>query len=288
MYRIESKDKLIALNYLGLLSIAGEDAKKFLQGQFTCDLEEISPTQSRMGAQCNPQGRVICLFRLYWFNNQYLLQIPRELIPRVMASLKKYAVFFKVHLTDVSDVFKQMGYTGQLDQYPNSINEGLEINHHLIVRVNGADARYMILGENNFFTHEAAQPEENWKYLEIHSNIPTIYPETSEKFLPHELNLPQLNAISFKKGCYTGQEIIARMEYKAKLKKRLFSATAHSPITPLRGGEIYQASNPCGNIVDFCQVGYNKWELLVIAPIDEVTQKTLSLDTEQQIILNFK
>jgi folate-binding Fe-S cluster repair protein YgfZ len=94
---------IINLRHLGHLCISGPDAKKFLQGQLTCNLDEITPTNSTLGAHCNPQGRVISLFRLFIFLDNYYLQMPREMIPIAQKALQKYAVFFKVKLSDASD-----------------------------------------------------------------------------------------------------------------------------------------------------------------------------------------
>ncbi len=102
---------------------------------------------------------------------------------------------------------------------------------------------------------EASGSDEEWKLFNIVSNIPTIYPESSEKFLPHDLNLPELGGVSFDKGCYTGQEIIARMQYKAKLKNHLTHTRIQSENTPVIGED---------NVVDFVQIDYNTYEVLMI------------------------
>lgn len=229
------------LNHLGLLCIAGEGAKKFLQGQLTCNMDDLTPTSSLLGAHCNPQGRVISLFKIFLFQDKYYLQMPCELIPVAYAALKKYAVFFKVTLEDVSNNPEHISY----------------------------------------FNSQAMTS----KHEDISAGIPAIYPETSEKFLPHELNLHILQGISFNKGCYTGQEIIARMQYRGKLKNHMYLAQSHSTSAPMRGNEIFKASGACGTIVDFAEVGYNSYELLVIAPEADVDSTPLFLDEDKTILL---
>jgi len=219
---------------LGLLKITGEHTKQFLQGQLTCDVNEVTASQSQLGAHCNPQGRIISFFRLFTKNGDYYLQMPRELIPIAMSALQKYAVFFKTILTDVSD-----------------------------------DSTYA----------------SDWKKRDIEQGIPAIYPETSEKFLPHDLNLPQLNAVSFTKGCYTGQEIIARMQYRGKLKKHLYRATVHTTLPLKRGSDIYLEGKSCGNIVDFCEMDNNRYELLVIAQEEDIQTQSLTIDAEKKYFL---
>jgi folate-binding protein YgfZ len=191
----------------GLLKVSGIDAKKFLQGQLSCDVEAITSTQTSLGAHCNPQGRVISLFRLFLYQDAYYLLMPASMINIAMQALKKYAVFFKVEMNDASAALSDIAEQVSLENY-----------------------------------------------TDILKGIPAIYPETSGKFLPHDLNLPNLNAVNFHKGCYTGQEIIARMHYKATLKNRLYHATINSPITIQPGMEVYcnanQTKQVVGTVVD--------------------------------------
>jgi tRNA-modifying protein YgfZ len=196
----------------GLLKISGDDAKKLLQGQLTCDLEQIT-AEASFGAHCNPQGRVISFFRIFKVSPDYYLQMPRCLIPIALKALQKYAIFYKAILSDVSV------------NYPDLL-----------------------------------KPVE--KEHDIKANIPAIYPETSGKFLPHDLNLHELkDTISFEKGCYTGQEIIARMQHLGKIKRHLYRITLQGNSPPVRGDDL---DHQQGQVVDYCQIDYNTFEVLVI------------------------
>lgn len=272
------------LSHLGLLSIAGKDAEKLLQGQLTCDLTEVCATQSRLGAHCNPQGRIISLFRLFNYQDQYYLQMPKELLPIAKAALQKYAVFYKVTIS-IDDTLQQAGYYAdalrtRYPELPLENNAAICINDTLIIKIPGSVERYLLIGAHLDIENKIA--ESSWKMLDIRANIPAIYPETSEKFLPHEINLPLLNAVSFKKGCFTGQEIIARMEYRGKLKKHLYRAEVQSDDAPIRGADIFTGKETGGKLVDFCQLSYHHYELLVIA---QDNPPTLSLDTDNQVII---
>lgn len=287
------------LTPIGLIAVSGSDAKKFLQGQLTCNLDDITPTQTRLAAHCNPQGRIISLFRLFMLFDTYYLQMPLELIPIALAALKKYSVFFKTELRDVSEQFMQVGCSGDsiatvFTTLPNQINEAQLINNLIIINVPSEEPRYEIMGPINemktfqeiLSNHQMSY--NNWKYLNIKAGIPAIYPATSEKFLPHDLNLPELHAVSFQKGCFTGQEIIARMQYRGKLKNHLYRASVKTEKTPELGQDIYQNSVSCGSIVDYCQIDSQEYELLVIASQNDVTSSTsLSLFPEKKAILNF-
>jgi folate-binding protein YgfZ len=176
----------------GILKISGPQAATFLQGQITCDANQASSTPL-LGAHCNREGRVISLFYLYSIGKDYYMIMDADMVSITQAALKKYAVFFKVTLEDVTA--------------SNPANINLYEDSELIQK-----------------------------------NIPIIYPDTSGKFLPHDLNLQLLNAIDFNKGCYTGQEIIARMHYRGKLKNYLYSVcfktNAPQPGTEISSGTV--------------------------------------------------
>ncbi|TAK77501.1 MAG: folate-binding protein [Gammaproteobacteria bacterium] len=217
----------------GLLKVSGTDAKKLLQGQLTCDVEKASSTECLMGAHCNPQGRVIFLFYLFLLQDAYYLAMPHQMVAIALAALKKYAIFYKVALSDASDQLRVIG----------CIND---------------TSRSRMLSETP--PSPSLASFEEWKQLQINNKTPAIYPETSGKFLPHELNLHQLNAIDFEKGCYTGQEIIARMHYRGKLKNHLYLANITSPSPPTLGSDVPSL----GMVVDVYQEAYNKYKALMV------------------------
>ncbi len=227
------------LSHLGLVKVSGTDAKKLLQGQLTCHLDDITSAQGHLGAHCNPQGRVISLFYIFLFQDAYYLLMPRHLMPIAMAALKKYAIFYKTELTDASKDLSVLGWIKTTEE------RGLIISlkeHRQELPEHFAQAPFLTSQE--------------WKQLDLQEGIPAIYPETSGKFLPHEINLEKLGAIHFEKGCYTGQEIIARMHYRGKLKNHLYHAMIIS-VSPLHPGtDVYSQQNQeiktSGVIVDAC------------------------------------
>ena len=265
---------LYDLSGAGLLRISGPDAKKLLQGQLTCDLDEVSPQQGAMGAHCNPQGRVISFFYLLMLADAYYLLLPREMVTLASAALKKFSVFYKVNLEDVSDALTVAGF-----QTDSNL-----VNTENMARLNLPNQRFILLGsvaEMKTFCDKRLQTNfdllraEAWHARNIEEKIPAVYAATSSKFLPHEINLPALNAVNFNKGCYTGQEIIARMHYRGKLKTHLFKAMLTTDHLPAPGSLIYASqdnpSRPVGTVVDTCQTGYNNYLVLLIT--DEMNAK---------------
>jgi len=197
----------------GLLKISGPDAKKLLQGQLTTDVNALVQNTSMLSALCNREGRIISLFRLFLHNDAYYLFMLKAMVPITIATLKKFAVFYKVALDDASDELPTLAKAFPLE-----------------------------------------------KYADLQQKVPAIYPETSGKFLPHELRLPELNAISFDKGCFTGQEIIARMHYKGKMKKQLITTTLETTETLLPGQDLFQG----GVIVDVELKSKDNYNILLL------------------------
>ncbi|MCD6038745.1 MAG: ygfZ [Gammaproteobacteria bacterium] len=273
--QIFKEQSIVNLSELGLLCVEGIDAKQFLQGQLTCDLNQITLTQTRLGAYCNIQGRVTCVFRLFYYQERYYLQMPKSMVSIILEIFKKYAVFFKVTLSDASDSFICIGYNGNqlqdaISNIPNHIDEIIESDNLLILKLIN---HFEIFGQlapictlwDKLMVKNHYIPSESWKYLAFKENRPTVYPETSGQFLPHDINLPQLNAISFNKGCYMGQEIIARMHYKGKLKNQLYYARVVTEHLPQRGADIYDEEKNAGMIVDYYKTGDHTYILQIIA-----------------------
>lgn len=258
-----------ALSHLGLLCVEGNDAKKLLQGQLTCHLDELVEGGTLLGAHCNPQGRMISFFRIFLSDKKYYLQMPRTSVSLALAALRKYAVFFKVTLSDISDSILQLGFE---DDHQTETKDSFKISGNRLMTFNKPLSLKKL---------SAAK----WKQIDIELGIPAIYPETVEKFLPHELNLPKLQAISFNKGCFTGQEIIARMEYRGKLKTHLYKAKVKSPILPQRGQPFFHEKGEAGFIVDFAEIGYNEYALLITANENEINTVNYFLDADKTIIL---
>lgn len=235
------------LTNISFLSIQGADAEKFLQGQLTCDIREATQHTTRLSGHCNPKGRLHGIFHVIQLEtNHYCLALPDIQLMHVMNTLKKYAIFSKVKI----DILPMYSFGLFADQaHINQINEKLinlndfdkydipenEISYIKIPSHNQNIYRFfVIIHSKEGVAKKIEHHWQNlismgfkfastifWNKLNILALLPTIYPQTTEKCLPHYLNLPQLQAVNFKKGCYTGQEIVARMEYLGNIKKTI-------------------------------------------------------------------
>jgi tRNA-modifying protein YgfZ len=286
--------QIMDLSHLGILRVSGDGAKKLLQGQLTCDLEEVSENQTRLGAYCLPQGRMISLFRIFQWQQDYYLQMAAEIVPATLATLKKYAVFFKVILTDASAALSRFSYSGVqaeaelqkvFSTLPGGPDSAVVCDNTLILRMAGELPHYELIcpvAEGNAL-HEKllatakSAPVDIWKYLNLTAGIPDLYTATTGKLLPHDVNLPRLNGVSFNKGCYTGQEIVARMHYRGNLKKQMYRGRVNSAVQPLPGADIFNPA-ACGMIIDSCRETADTYQILFLTDKNSIENEQLFAD----------
>lgn len=228
----ESNQHVYPIAHLGILTVAGSDAAKFLQGQITCNINDLTDIKSSLGAMCNPNGRAITTFLLIKNADVFLMILPKELLAPVKKRLQMYVLRSDVVLTDSSDELCLIGLsdTAQPDEAPDYHFVTSCQEENIVVNFQG---RYLVIAEpdnaRTFWSkqvNQGFQPADSaqWRYLDILSGIPWLSAETSEAFIPQMLNLDKLGGISFNKGCYTGQEVVARTHYLGKAKREMFLA----------------------------------------------------------------
>ena len=226
--------------HLAVLTVSGKDAAKLLQGQITCDVNVVSETKSSLGALCNPKGRAITTFLLVKTGDVFLMVLPKELLEAVKKRLQMYVLRSDVTLTDSSGQLCLVGLCHPDNQSGSLFATTQE--EIIAVNLSETESRYLVIAEvdkaialwSDRIGNQGFQPEnsEQWRYLDIISGIPWLTTETCEEFIPQMLNLDLLGGISFNKGCYTGQEIVARTHYLGKAKRALFLAECDTPYTP--------------------------------------------------------
>jgi len=244
------------LSHEGVLAVRGSDAAKFLQGQLTCNLNYLSDTQASLGARCTQKGRMQSSFRILLQGDGVLLAMASELLEPQLADLKKYAVFSKSKLTDESAAWVRFGL---MNADPALTELGLELpaetdsvvrNDTLIaIRVSPGRAELWVPAEQgdavrNQLAATLEQTDLNeWLLGQIRAGIGQVMPQTRELFIPQMLNLQAVGGVSFKKGCYTGQEIVARMQYLGKLKRRLYRLSLATSEMPAPGTPLFSPSH---------------------------------------------
>ncbi len=246
------------LAHTGLIAVRGPDAATFLQNQFSNDVREVSQQHSQMSAYCNPKGRILACFRIFMHDETYYLRMPRELIDAILKRLRMFVLRAKVTLEDASDTLVHIGIASPhgatelkdiLGSLPENIDDAVYSNRLTVIRLPGAQPRFEIIGEfaaakdvwNKLGAHAIPVGAGVWDLLDIRAGIPTVYTATSEAFVPQMVNLHLINGVSFKKGCYPGQEIVARMHYLGTLKRRMYLAHILSDTAPQPGDALYGA-----------------------------------------------
>ncbi|MGU9817159.1 CAF17-like 4Fe-4S cluster assembly/insertion protein YgfZ [Pseudomonas sp. LF135] len=244
------------LSHEGVLAVRGADAAKFLQGQLTCNLNYLSDTQASLGARCTQKGRMQSSFRILLQGDGVLLAMASELLEPQLADLKKYAVFSKSKLTDESAAWVRFGLSNA-DQALASLGLELPAETDSVARSDTLIAIRVSPGRSELWVpveHTEAvraqlatqlQPADlnQWLLGQIRAGIGQVMPQTRELFIPQMLNLQAVGGVSFKKGCYTGQEIVARMQYLGKLKRRLYRLSLDATELPEPGTPLFAPSH---------------------------------------------
>jgi len=230
---------LVALTNYSAISLNGEEQNKYLQGQVTCDVNTLTPSNVLTGAHCNAKGKVFSCFRLFSRNESHLLFQPKSTLDNSLSELKKFGVFSKVDINEVKNLafFALVGKQAEtllknaFGQSPCHLTPVIQFNTTTIVYLPGNDDRYLIIDElTNLeailsqFSLPLYNPE-IWTLLEIKEGFPCLSILETNEYVPQMLNMQSINGISFTKGCYLGQETVARMQYLGKNKKAMYALT---------------------------------------------------------------
>ncbi len=298
------------LSHLGLIAATGPDAQAFLQGQFSNDVREVTEQSSQLNAYCSPKGRVLALFRLFKWADTYYLSLPHEILEATLKRLRMFVLRSQVMLAKASDNLVAIGLSGPdaevklaniLGDLPQGIDNSLQINYAgdrlTCIRIPGQQPRFIIYGDLNavkalwteFADHVTSVGINAWKLLDIRSGIPVIYPATVDAFVPQMINLQDINAVSFKKGCYPGQEIVARMQYLGTLKRRMYQLQVDSSVQPLPGDDLYinESDQSVGQIVDAQPAPQGGFELLAVLQIANTAEGKVRLHSRQGSLIQF-
>ncbi|WP_114326005.1 tRNA-modifying protein YgfZ [Candidatus Colwellia aromaticivorans] len=228
---------LVSLDNYSAISLTGEEQTSYLQGQVTCDVNSSSDNNLLIGAHCNAKGKVFSAFRLINRNAAHLLIQPKASISGSISELKKFGVFAKVDITPTDELnfFALIGEQAtailqeHFNQIPDSLTPVVQSNTTTLVYVAGKQARYLLIDESPVLENIIGKlnlPIYNstlWNLLEINEGFPQLSSVYSGEYVPQMLNLQAINGISFTKGCYLGQETVARMQYLGKNKRALYS-----------------------------------------------------------------
>ncbi len=286
---MESKSSFLnpyILKHLAIIEIAGNDAQSFLQRQLTSDVSEVTHERAQFSAYLNPKGRVIANFILMMRYQKYYLVITKELAEILTRRLKLYRLRAKVAIDIRPDLVfcSCIGASGMVDSsLPKSVWETELIDESTVLRWPGVDRRHGILtalGQvQGAATSENLCPAEMWWAQDIAAGIPWVVPDTSETMVAQAINLDLLDAINWTKGCYPGQEIVARLHYRGGINRRMFQAYCNARAAP-KPGDVITCPDIVGSqtgmvINSLIQKNGQRAEMLVSVPLKFINHKSL-------------
>jgi folate-binding protein YgfZ len=307
--RLVARDGIVLcdLSQFGILKISGEEAQSFLQNLSSNDIKTVTPAQAQLSSLNTAKGRVLTTFIVRQTGADYYLHLPAALVAAIQKKLTMYVLRSKVKIEDVSTQLVCIGIAGKGAAALLQANIG-ELPQSTLAVAQHANASIMRVGDDRFQIITAsehapalwqqlcaqARPVGSpcWDWLNIRSGIPVVLPATQEQFVLQMLNLDILGGVSFKKGCYPGQEIVARMHYLGKLKQRTFLAHVDSDIAPQPNDSLYSddyAGQSSGNILNAApapQGGYDVLATLHISSVKDV--RAVHWQAADGAVLNFQ
>ncbi len=275
----------VGLPDLGVLRVRGPDAVRFLQGQLSCDVTRLSPQRTLLAGYHNPQGRVIAVLRLLlWEQDDVVAIAPREIVSVTLTRLARYVLRSKVRLADESQQWAIQGYLCGERSEPGSAPQAAPAQH-LPAAVTlpadesqwrSPDVLWMRLDAQRLLSATPAANEQaaaddaalhKWHALAIAAGEPQVLSATSEEFVAQMLNLDALGAVAFDKGCYTGQEVIARAHYRGRIKRRMQRFLTQDLCTLHPGDSGVLADGRAFKVVRAAQRADGRCDFLAVAPM---------------------
>ena len=247
---------LCDLDQFGTLRASGEEVQSFLQNMLSSDIREVDATRAQFSSLNSPKGRMLATMLIWRDGEDYLLQLPRVLCEPIRKKLSMYVLRAKVKISDASDEIISFGLSGANAQEILGRQFG-ELPQQPLGFIGTEDVGVLKIGETRFQVSVAAQDAPAlrqalrqhaqpvgsicWDWLNVRAGIPVVLPQTQEQFVPQMANLELIGGVNFKKGCYPGQEIVARMQYLGTLKRRMYLAHLDSGEAPQPGDELFSA-----------------------------------------------
>jgi folate-binding protein YgfZ len=307
--RAAAKENVLAdLSHLSLIRARGTDTQNFLNGQLSNDLRLLDATHSQLAAWCSPKGRMLAIFQLFRRGDDTLLQLPASLVETTLKRLKMFVLRAKVTLDRVDNELVSLGISGLEAEkllrdaagFAPTVVDGCETRNDITaIKISGPQPRFEIIAPADtarklwdaFKNKAAPVGPPVWQWLDIMAGIPSVVPETSEAFVPQMTNLEILGGVNFKKGCYPGQEIVARMQYLGKLKQRLYRAHFEGNATPRPGDAIFAPDFPgqsAGTVVVAQSAPDNGFDLLAVIQISSAEVGDLHLGSGKGPVISLE
>ena len=285
-----TKSVLSEMSDLGLIRFTGTESQTFLHNQLTCDVAALAAAGSTYGSYCNPKGRVLATFLLWRSGEDFFMQLHYPLREPIQKQLSKFILRAKVKTADASGEWTVLGIAGTdagrtvqraVGHSPRGIHEVSQGKDAMVIRLPGD--RYEVVARReaskrilDTLTESAKKADSDyWGWLDIRAGVPVILPATQEAFVPQMVNLDLIGGVSLTKGCYPGQEIVARMHYRGTLKQRMYLANVAATETPQPGDRLFNpgfGEQACGTIVNAARSPEGGCDVLAVIQIASAGQ----------------
>lgn len=292
---------LCHLTQLGIISVAGQDAQSYLQGKLTIDMEKLDESEAKLGCHCDFKGKTWSVFYATREQDHFDLLCHKESLPGSLSELKKYGVFSKADFLDCSENWTVLGGAGEpvetwIKAYFGSVParqmQKITASGGYVFALVDPKPRYIMVLKPNVAQQlvdelkSELQEETVWEALDIQAGIANIQQATTNEFVPQMMNLQAMDAISFTKGCYMGQEVVARTKYLGKNKRAAFILSANDKVTSCAGDllemQIGENWRRAGTVLRAASLSDQTW-LLAVLPNDlDMTQKLRLKDNPEQ------
>lgn len=296
---------LCDLGQFGVIRATGDDTQSFLQSMLSSDVNAVSTTQAQLSSLSTPKGRMLATFLIWQTGGDYFLQLSHLLCPAIQKKLSLYVLRAKVKLVDASDEVVCLGLSGPeaatlVQQHfgvaPQEAWQAVQHGTAAIVHCGGqrfqiattpqhAPALWANLGKTARKAGSIC-----WDWLSIRAGIPVVTPGTREQFVPQMANFELIGGVSFKKGCYPGQEIVARMQYLGKSKRRMYLAHLKGEAAPQAGDELFSADmedQASGMVVNATPAPGGGYDLLAVVHIASREGQSVHWKSRQGTVLQF-
>jgi folate-binding protein YgfZ len=279
---------LAVLDEFGVIAASGADAASFLHAQLTNDVANLAPDAVQLNGYCNAKGRLLAVFTNWRSADAIYLQLPREILPAVRKRLSMFVLRSKVTLADASDEWTALGLIGrgsarllqEAGGLARPVDASAAIGEARIARLRPSprvDERFLLLVPTRELADWLARLRSAqrivsaaWWWSQIDAGVPDVFAATQEKFVPQMINLEVLGGVNFRKGCYPGQEVVARSQYLGKLRRRM--GIAHVDGHAAAGADVYAdaESQPVGTVVMAATAPDGGMDLLFECPVEKV------------------
>ena len=302
-YAIEGADSqaaMVSLLHLRAYRISGDDASSFLQGQFTNDVNLVSADQAQLSAYCTPKGRMLAIFYLCRWQNDYVLICPADIAESFMQRLKMYIMRSKVSIAEASDeillgiIDPEQTLQSQIFSSSYVTTDDTDKQHsyvaactddYLCFTLPGPSNRNLMLCKSDASDEitqslqkiEHVFPESVWKQMDIMSGLPFVDVDTQELFVPQMTNMELIEGVSFSKGCYPGQEVVARLHYLGNANRRMFQFSCHSDKDLTTGEDIVStlSDKAIGKVLSVEKTSEQDWIGLAVLRIENIQEDGL-------------